>query len=84
MWNERLQSLRMPLENRASLQARPGWLRLYGAQSLESRFAQSLLARTAAALALPRGTRLDFDPVDYHHTAGLVYYYDTTAIIIWP
>lgn len=79
MWNERLQSLRMPLENRASLQARPGWLRLYGAQSLESRFAQSLLAARQQHLHSRVETRLDFDPVDYHHTAGLVYYYDNNS-----
>ena len=79
MWNERLQSLRMPLENRASLQARPGWLRLYGAQSLESRFAQSLLAARQQHLHCRVETRLDFDPVDYHHTAGLVYYYDNNS-----
>lgn len=62
MWNERLQSLRMPLENRASLQARPGWLRLYGAQSLESRFAQSLLAaRQGKVLTVMRRRLKQFD-----------------------
>ena len=49
------------------------------AQSLESRFAQSLLAARQQHLHCRVETRLDFDPVDYHHTAGLVYYYDNNS-----
>lgn len=79
VWDDRLQSLRQPLGDRASLTARPGWLRLYGAQSLESRFTQSLLAARQQHFNCRVETRIDFDPVDYHHTAGLVYYYDNNS-----
>ena len=70
---------RAPLGAALALTARPGWLRLYGAQSLESRFTQSLLAARQQHFNCRVETRIDFDPVDYHHTAGLVYYYDNNS-----
>ena len=37
-FSRHLQTLRVPLGERASLKARPGWLRLYGAESPQSNF----------------------------------------------
>lgn len=74
-----LQTLRCPLGARADCAVRPGWLRLYGAESLESHFEQSLLAARQQHLRCQADTALDFAPENYRQTAGLVYYYDTSS-----
>lgn len=76
-WSVNFSSLRRPLGDRASLSARPGWLRLYGEESLESRFNQTLLACRQQDHGMRAETKMDFSPVSYQQTAGLVYYYDT-------
>lgn len=74
-----LKTLRMPLEAERdySLTARPGWLRLYGGQSLSSRHRQSLFARRWESFSFNAETRLDFRPRSFQQTAGLILYYDT-------
>lgn len=71
------QSLREPLPASAcSLTARPGWLRLYGGQSLFSRYEQTLLARRAQHFWMDAEALLEFSPEHAKHMAGLVCYYD--------
>ena len=74
-----LKSLRMPLEAESdySLTARPGWLRLHGGQSLSSLHRQTLLARRWQAFEFDAETEVDFHPLNYQQTAGLVLFYDT-------
>lgn len=78
-WNINFQTLRLPLGDRASLKIRPGYLRLYGKESLESFFEQSLLACRQQHFYAQVDTRLDFAPISYQQMAGLTYYYDTIS-----
>lgn len=78
-WDPRFQSLRVPLGERASLSARPGWLRLYGRESLESLYDQSMLAARQQHFYFQADTALECNPVSYQQMAGLVYYYDTLS-----
>ena len=78
-WNLRFQSLRMPLGERASLTKRPGWLRLYGKESLESLYEQSFLAARQQHFYFQVDAKLEFSPVSYQQMAGLAYYYDTLS-----
>lgn len=78
-WNPHFQSLRVPLGERASLTVRPGWLRLYGKESLESFYEQSFLAARQEHFYFQADTKLEFAPVSYQQTAGLAYYYDTLS-----
>lgn len=72
-------TLRMPLEQERdySLTARPGWLRLYGGQSLSSLNRQTLFARRWQAFEFDAETELEFKPRNFQQTAGLVLFYDT-------
>lgn len=70
------QSLRFGLpEDMLSLQARAGWLRLFGRESLGSTFEQSLVARRQTAFTFRAETRIDFQPSSFQQMAGLVCYY---------
>lgn len=77
VWNIHLQSLRTPLAGRADLKARPGYLRLYGAESLNSKYRQSLLAHRQQEFCCTAVTKLDFYPENFQQMAGLTYYYNT-------
>jgi xylan 1,4-beta-xylosidase len=71
------QWLRQPWdESLFSLQARPGFLRLYGAESIGSWFRQSLIARRQQAFCFMAKTRLEFEPESFQQCAGLVCYYN--------
>ena len=73
-WN----SLRVPVsEAWLSLRERPGWLRLRGRDSLHSWFDQSLIARRVQHFQFSAETRLEFAPVNFMQSAGLICYYDT-------
>jgi xylan 1,4-beta-xylosidase len=61
-----------------SLAARPGWLRLWGRESLGSLFTQSLVARRQQAFCYSAATRLDVQPRHYQHAAGLICYYNAS------
>ncbi len=78
-WNINLQSLRMPLGKRASLAERPGYLRLYGKESLSSLHEQSLLACRQQDFYAQVTTKIEFFPENFQQMAGLVYYYDTIS-----
>ncbi len=72
------QTLRVPLPAEVmNLTERPGWLRLYGRDSLHSHYQQSLVARRQQTFCYTASTKIDYTPKNYHQTAGLICYYDT-------
>jgi xylan 1,4-beta-xylosidase len=75
--NIHLNTLRaMPDESWLTLKERPGWLRLYGRESLGSKFRQSLVARRITSLDCIAQTCVEFEPQTYQQAAGLVCFYD--------
>lgn len=76
------QTLRIPLdEGMMSLTERPGYLRLYGHESLSSRFRQSFVARRQQDFVYRAETALEFEPNNFQQMAGLACFYDTTNYI---
>lgn len=73
------QSLRIPVtEDWCSLKARPGYLRLFGRESLTSRHKQSVLLRRQQSFVYRAETALEFYPSDFQQMAGMVCYYNTS------
>jgi xylan 1,4-beta-xylosidase len=73
------QWLRSPYpEKLFSLTDRPGYLRLYGRESLGSLFEQSLVARRQQAHCYSASTRVEFDPGRFQQMAGLICYYNAS------
>ncbi|UPO90129.1 glycoside hydrolase family 43 protein [Niallia sp. Man26] len=70
-------TLRRPLGEKASLIERPGYLRLYGEQSLSSLHQQSLVARRWQSFRFRAETEIEFSPKSFQQLAGLVLFYDT-------
>ena len=71
------QWLRSPWpEELFSLKERPGFLRLYGRESLGSLYRQSLVARRQQSHCCSASTAVDFEPDRFQQTAGLVCYYN--------
>lgn len=71
-------TLRGPLApEQYSLDARKGYLRLYGRQSLASLHSQTLLARRWQAFDFTVETWMEFSPENFQQMAGLVLFYDT-------
>lgn len=71
------QWLRSPQPERLfSLTDRPGFLRLYGRESLGSHFEQALVARRQQAFCFSATTLLDYTPQHFQQSAGLVCYYN--------
>jgi xylan 1,4-beta-xylosidase len=60
-----------------SLIARPGWLRLVGRESPQSRHRQSLVARRIQHFSIRAQTRVDMASGDFQHLAGLMALYDS-------
>jgi xylan 1,4-beta-xylosidase len=58
------------------LSARPGYLRLFGKQSLGNCFEQALIARRQQAFCFTATTCIDFVPSTFQQMAGLVCYYN--------
>jgi xylan 1,4-beta-xylosidase len=76
--NIQFQSLRIPItDDWVSLKDRPGFLSLYGRESLTSFHEQSLLARSIQSLKMETSTCLDFFPETFQQMAGMVCYYNT-------
>jgi xylan 1,4-beta-xylosidase len=72
------QWLRSPWpEELFSLSERPGYLRLYGRESLGSWFRQSLVARRQQSHCYSASTIVDFAPEQFQQMAGLVCYYNS-------
>ena len=78
-WSIHFQSLRHGLGADASLTERKGWLRLYGRESLYSDFHQTLLARRQQSFFCQVTTKMEMNPGDIQHQAGLVYFYDNQS-----
>jgi xylan 1,4-beta-xylosidase len=73
------QWLRTPYpEEIFSLDARPGFLRLIGRETLGSQFRQSLVARRQQSLCFSATTLIEFEPEHFQQLAGLVCYYNST------
>jgi len=76
--NLNFQSLRIPLtEDIASLAARKGCLRLYGKESLLSKFTQAFVARRWQSFSFDAATAVEFYPESFQQMAGLTCYYNT-------
>ena len=72
------QWLRSPFPDELfSLGARPGFLRLYGRETIGSIFRQSLVARRQQAHCYSATTAMEFEPAHYQQAAGLVCYYNS-------
>jgi xylan 1,4-beta-xylosidase len=70
------QWLRSPFPDELfSLTARPGWLRLFGRETIGSQHRQALVARRQQAFCYSARTVLDFAPEHFQQAAGLVCYY---------
>ncbi len=70
-------TLREPAEESwASLRERPGFLRLYGRESLASFHRQSMVARRLQAFEVEAETAIEFDPQSYQQMAGLTLFYN--------
>jgi xylan 1,4-beta-xylosidase len=73
------QWLRSPWPNELfSLSERPGYLRLYGQETLGSMFRQSLVARRQQAHCFSAETSMEFEPDRFQQMAGLVCYYNSS------
>jgi xylan 1,4-beta-xylosidase len=73
------QWLRTPhAEDLFTLSARPGYLRLYGRETLGSVFRQSLVARRQQAQCYSAITAMEFEPAHFQQSAGLVCYYNSS------
>ncbi|SLN33424.1 Beta-xylosidase [Pseudoruegeria aquimaris] len=71
------QWLRSPFPERLfSFDARPGWLRLFGRESIGSWFEQALVARRQTEAQCSAEVTLAFDPPDFQAQAGLTAYYN--------
>ncbi|TFJ93091.1 glycoside hydrolase family 43 protein [Lentibacillus salicampi] len=76
--NYHFQSLRIPLgEDILSLTDNPGHLRLYGHESLTSKFTQAYIARRWQHFNFTAETKVSFNPKSFQQAAGLVNYYNT-------
>ncbi|KAB8127843.1 glycoside hydrolase family 43 protein [Gracilibacillus oryzae] len=60
-----------------SLTERPGYLRLYGQESMNSFHRQSMLMRRLEHFHVDIETVVEFDPENFQQMAGLMVYYDT-------
>ncbi|MES2174936.1 MAG: glycoside hydrolase family 43 protein [Pseudomonadota bacterium] len=88
MWNGRFdrdslppefQWLRTPMPERLfSLCDRPGFLRLYGRETVGSHFEQALVARRLEHRRFTATTCVDFAPRCFQQAAGLILYYNST------
>jgi len=75
-WDPRLVSPRTDFRRWTSLLARPGWLRVWGQQSLASLDRVSLVARRLTSVNARVSCKMEAEPEVWQHAAGLVLYYD--------
>lgn len=73
------QWLRTPRPERLfSLTERPGYLRLFGRETIGSHFEQALVARRQTAFTYEARTLVEFEPAHFQQAAGIVCYYNST------
>ncbi len=71
------QTLRTPFDDDTfSIRERQGYLRIYGKESIFSRFNQALLARRQSDFCFKAETSFIFRPDSFQQSAGLIYRYD--------
>lgn len=71
-------TLRIPFtQQMGSLSERPGWLRLFGQDSLTSHHDVSFVARRWQAFDFVAETKLNYQPFSYQQMAGLANYYNS-------
>jgi len=71
------QTLRIPYhEDMFNLYERPGYLRLYGQESISSRHKQTVLVRRQEDFCFEVETGLEFNPTHFQQLAGLIYRYN--------
>jgi xylan 1,4-beta-xylosidase len=71
------QWLRTPNPGRIwSLTDRPGFLRLFGRETVGSQFEQALVARRQQDFCFTASTRMEFGPAHFQQAAGLILYYN--------
>jgi len=63
-----------------SLTARPGFLRLFGRETLGSLFRQSLVARRQQSHCFSAATVVEFEPEHFQQMAGFICYYNSTKL----
>lgn len=74
---EDFMTLREPFDNgRFSLEERPGYLRMYGRESVNCTMEQSLLVHRQTSHDFSAITELEFSPKYFGHMAGLIYRYN--------
>jgi xylan 1,4-beta-xylosidase len=61
-----------------SLTARPGFLRLFGRETIGSLFRQSLVARRQQSHCFSAQTMVEFEPEHFQQMAGLICYYNSS------
>jgi len=61
-----------------SLTERPGFLRLYGRETVGSLFKQALVARRQQSHCCRASTRIEFEPRHFQQMAGLICYYNSS------
>ncbi|NMA74023.1 MAG: glycoside hydrolase family 43 protein [Bacteroidales bacterium] len=74
--NIHFQTLRQPYQWFANLDENPGHLRIYGGESMNSFFKQSLIARRWESLDFTAETKVSFEPETFIQLAGLTNYYN--------
>lgn len=73
------QTLRLPYDaRRFSIEANPGFLRIYGRESMFSPHEQSILARRQTDFSFEAETCFTFRPTSFQHMAGMSYRYNET------
>jgi xylan 1,4-beta-xylosidase len=73
------QWLRSPSPERLfSLAQRPGFLRLFGRETIGSQFEQALVARRQQAHSFTASCSMEFEPEHFQQAAGLLHYYNAT------
>jgi xylan 1,4-beta-xylosidase len=65
----------------ADVTARPGYVRIRGQESRTSLNKVSILARKLTSVHCQITTKMDFEPLVYQHSAGLIIYYDNMNYI---
>jgi xylan 1,4-beta-xylosidase len=70
------QTLRVPLGELMTIEERPGYLRLYGRESLMSCHVQTVVARRQTDFMFEAETKFYCNPESFHHMAGITYRYD--------
>ncbi|AEB06675.1 Xylan 1,4-beta-xylosidase [Coriobacterium glomerans PW2] len=76
--NINFNTLRIPFSDElGSLTERPGFLRLFGREALNSRFTQAHVARRWQSFNFDAEIKLAFNPWSYQQAAGLTSYYNT-------